>query len=137
MAIDPNGRIATGPCSALSDEAGQVLQALLDDPRLQGALAAQHAPMPLRVGLWWIEEAPQELKYQGRAARVQRNRPAPIDAGSWLEIIGLDLEPSAASATVRFAYPDLAFAGDASFTRIQQRWRVAGIRLTPLEDISN
>jgi hypothetical protein len=135
VAIDPNGRITTGPCRPLSDEARDVLQALLDDPQLQAVLAKQHAPTPLPVGLWRIEEDARGLTFQGRAVRSQREAPPGIEAGSFLEIGGLELEPSSAQAEVHFAYPDLAFVGHATFARTNQRWRVGTVRIAPLEKV--
>jgi hypothetical protein len=43
--------------------------------------------------------------------RSQRERPAAIDAGTFLEIRGLSFDPSAAKAQASFAYPDSAFVG--------------------------
>jgi HEAT repeat protein len=135
VSIDPSGRITTGPCRSLSDEAREVLQALLDDSRLKAALAAQHAPTPLPIGLWGIEEDAQGLKFRDQAVRLQRVEPADIDAGSFLEVSGLEFAPSTAKAEVRFAYPDLAFVGHATFARTNQRWRVASLRVAPLESV--
>ena len=67
--------------------------------------------------------------------RSQRNEPAAIDAGSFLEISGLDFVPSSAKAEVHFAYPDLAFAGHATFARTKQRWGVASLHVAPLERV--
>jgi hypothetical protein len=133
VAVDQSGRISTGPCRSLSDESTEVLQALLDDPRLQGTLAKQHAPTPLSLGLWSIEEDPQSLVFQGRSVRVQRSEPPVIDAGSFLEISALDFMPSSAKAEVRFAYPDLAFVGNATFTRTNRQWHVTQLKVAPLE----
>src|SRR5439155_7255446 len=105
------------PCRSLSEEGREVLQALLDDSRLQVALAAQHAPTPLPVGLWWVEEDAQGLTFRGQPVRVQRQEPPAIDAGSFLEINGLEFAPSSAKAEARFAYPDLQFVGHATFVR--------------------
>jgi HEAT repeat protein len=135
VAVDPNGQITTGPCRTLSDEAREVLQALLDDPQLQGVIDKLHAPTPLPVGLWWIEEDAQGLTFRGSAVRSQRTEPATIDAGSFLEISGLEFFPSSAKAEVHFAYPDLAFVGHATFARTNQRWRVASFRIAPLERV--
>jgi hypothetical protein len=135
VAVDPNGRISTGPCRSLSDEAHEILQALLDDSRLQAALAAQRAPAPLPVGLWWIEEDARSLTFRGQPVRVQREEPPAIEAGRFLEISGLEFVPSSAKAEVRFAYPDLAFVGHATFVRTKQRWQVSNVRIAPLESV--
>ena len=135
VAVDQSGRITTGPCRSLSDETREVLQALLDDPRLQSTLATQHAPTPLRLGLWSIEEDARDLTFRGQPVVVQRDEPPAIDAGSLFEIMALEIMPSSAKAEVRFAYPDLAFLGHATFTRTNQRWRVSRLSFAPLENM--
>jgi len=42
---------------------------------------------------------------------------------------------ASAKAEVRFAYPDLAFVGHATFARTKQRWQVSNVRIAPLESV--
>ena len=135
VAVDQSGRITTGPCRSISDEAREVLQALLDDPRLQSTLATQHAPTPLRLGLWSIEEDARNLTFHGQPVLVQRDEPPAIDAGSFFEIMALEFMPSSVKAEVRFAYPDMAFVGHATFIQTNQQWHLARLKFAPLESV--
>jgi hypothetical protein len=91
--------------------------------------------MPLTLGLWHVEEDARGLTFRGRPVRSQRERPSGIDAGTFLEISGLSFDPSAAKAEAHFVYPDAAFVGRATFTRTNERWRVASLRTAPLEKV--
>lgn len=135
IAIDSAGHLRTGDCHSVDDEMREVLQSLLDDARLFAAFTSRNAPMPLRVGLWRLFQDARGLSFRGRPVITQRESPPGIEAGTYLEIIDTEFEVAAGKAQLDFAYPDLALAGRASFTRATGRWALDDLRLGPLTDV--